>query len=436
MIDIKLIRENPELVKKNIKKKFQNEKLPLVDKVKKLDEEWRKLKYEGDRLRSERNKISEEVNQAKKKKDEKSARALIKKAKDIPDEIERLNQKANKLENDIKEIMFIIPNIIHESVPLGKDDKENVEIKKIGKPKQFSFPIKSHVEIGENLGVLDFDISAKISGKGFYFMKGDLALMNMALINFARDQMVKQGFEYVEPPLMIKKEILSGVYSNSEIAEMVYKLENEDLYLIATSEHPLIGQFINKTLKKKELPVLQTGYSMCFRKEIGSHGIDEKGIYRTHQFNKQEMIVICEPSESYKWYDKMLKYSVDLFKALEIPIRILECCSGDLADLKAKSCDLEAWSPRQKKYFEITSLTNMEESQARRLNIKIDDKGKRYFAHTLNNTGIATSRALVAILENNQQKDGSVKIPKVLWPYMNGKKAIGHTHCLKKREEK
>jgi len=429
MIDLKLIRESPEFVKENIKKKFQDEKIHLVDKVKKLDEGWRRLKYEGDRLRSERNKISEEINQAKKRKDEKSAKVLIKKAKDIPTEIERLSKKANKLENEIREIMFVIPNIIHESVPLGKSDKENVEIKKIGKLKEFSFPVKSHVEIGENLGVLDFDISAKISGKGFYFMKGDLALLNMALINFSRDHMVKHGFEYIEPPLMIKKEILSGVYSNSEIAQMAYKVEDEDLYLIATSEHPLIGQFINKTLKKSELPVLQTGYSMCFRKEIGSHGIDEKGIYRTHQFNKQEMIIICLPEESYKWYDKMLNYSVDLFKALEIPIRILECCSGDLADLKAKSCDLEAWSPRQKKYFEITSLTNMEESQARRLNVKIDDKGNRYFAHTLNNTVIATSRALVAILENNQQKDGSVKIPKVLWSYMNGKKVI------KKREK-
>jgi seryl-tRNA synthetase len=417
MIDIKLIRDNPELVKENIRKKFQDERLPLVDKILKLDEEWRKLKYEGDRLRAERNKISEDINKAKKSKNEKLAVSLIKKAKDIPGEIERIAKKGDKLEGEIKNIMFVIPNIIHKSVPIGKNDKENVEIKKIGKPKEFDFPVKSHVEIGEDLGVLDFDTSAKTSGKGFYFMKGDLALLNMALINFARDHMVKNGFLYVEPPLMIKKEILSGVYSNAEIDAMAYKVEDEDLYLIATSEHPLIGQFINKIVKKEELPVLQTGYSMCFRKEIGSHGIDEKGIYRTHQFNKQEMIVICHPDDSYKWYDKMLKYSVELFKALEIPIRILECCSGDLADLKAKSCDLEAWSPRQKKYFEITSLTNMEESQARRLNIKIEEKGKRYFAHTLNNTVIATSRALVAILENNQQKDGSVKIPKVLQKY-------------------
>jgi len=423
MIDIKLIRETPELVKENIKKKFQHDKTKLVDEVLKLDKDWRNLKFKEDDLRSERNNISKKISELKKA--GKNAKAEIKEAKEIPVKIETSQNKRKKLEIKIKEIMMKIPNIIHESVPCGKCDKENVEVKKFGKIPKFSFKVKSHVELGEDLGILDFDISSKISGKGFYFMKGNLALLNMALINFARDFMVKQDFEYMEPPLMIRKEILDGVYSNEEIEAMAYKIDGEDLYLIATSEHPLIGQFINKTINKKDLPIKQTAYSMCFRKEIGSHGIDEKGIYRTHQFNKQEMIVICEPGESYKWYDKMLKYSVDLFKALEIPIRILECCSGDLADLKAKSCDLEAWSPRQNKYFEITSLTNMEEAQARRLNIKIEDKGKRYFAHTLNNTVIATSRALVAIMENNQQKDGSIKIPKVLWPYMNGVKKIG-----------
>jgi len=422
MINIKLIRENSEFVKENIKKKFQNEKLALVDNVLKLDKNWRKLKYEEDGLRRERNKISKQISELKKSK--KDVSGLIKKAKKIPKEILDFEGKRKKLEVQIKEIMFKIPNIIHKSVPIGKSDKENIEIKKVGKPKKFSFPVKSHVEIGEKLGMLDFDLSAKISGKGFYFLKGDLALLNMALINFARDYMVKQGFEYVEPPLMIHKKILDSVYSNEEIAQMVYKIDDEDLYLIATSEHPLIGQYINKTLKKKDLPIKQTSYSMCFRKEIGSHGIDEKGIYRTHQFNKQEMIVICEPEESYKWYEKMLKYKIDIFKALEIPVRVLECCSGDLSDLKAKSCDLEAWSPRQKKYFEITSLTNMEEAQARRLGIKIEHAGKRYYVHTLNNTVIATSRALVAIMENNQQKDGSIKIPKVLWKYMGGKKVI------------
>ncbi len=424
MIDIRLVRENPKLVKDNIKKKFQNEKLPLVDKVKKLDEEWRKLKYKEDGLRSGRNKISEEINKSKKAKDEKKAKELIKEAKEIPGKIAKLQDKRKKLEEEINEIMLKIPNIIHKSVPAGKNDKDNKEIKKIGKPKKIIFPVKGHVELGEKLGMLDFESSGKVSGNGFYYLKGDLALLNMALINFARDFMVKQGFEYVEPPLMIRKEVLSGVYSNEEINEMAYKVEGEDLYLIATSEHPLIGQFIGKTLRKKDLPIKQTGYSMCFRKEIGSHGINEKGLYRTHQFNKQEMVVVCAPEESYDWYEKMLKMSVEIFKALEIPVRILECCSGDLADLKAKSCDLEFYSPAEKKYKELSSLTNMESAQARRLNIKIEDKGERVFAHTLNNTVIATSRALVAIMENHQQKDGSIKIPKALQKYMGGKKII------------
>jgi len=424
MIDIKLIRESPEVVKENIKKKFQDEKIHLVDEAKKLDSEWRKLKYKEDNLRSERNKISELINQAKKNKNEKSANELIKKAKSIPEEIAKTGEHRKALEEKIRNIMYQIPNIIHKSVPIGKDGSKNVVRKVIGKPKKLKFEVKSHVELGEQLGVLDFDTSAEVSGKGFYYMKGDLALLNAALINYTRDYMVKQGFEYVETPLMIKKEILEGVYSHEEIDAMSYKIEGEDLYLIATSEHPLIGQFINKALNKTALPVTQTSYSMCFRKEIGSHGIDEKGIYRTHQFNKQEMIVICEPKESYKWYDKMLKYSTDIFKSLGIPIRVIESCSGDLANLKAKGCDIEAWSPRQKKYFEVTSLTNMEEAQARRLNIKIEDGKERYFAHTLNNTVIATSRALVAIMENNQQKDGSILIPKVLQKYINGKKKI------------
>lgn len=423
MIDIKLIRENPNLVKENIIKKFQNEKVKFVDEVLKLDEQWRKIKFDEDGLRNERNSVSKKISELMKAK--KNADKELKRAKEIPGKIEKLEEKRKKLEEKIDEIMKKIPNIIHSSVPIGKNDTENVEVAKYGNPKSFDFPVKSHVELGENLGMLDFDTSAKVSGKGFYYLKGDLALLNMALINFARDFMVEKGFEYVEPPLMIRKEVLSGVYSNSEIDAMAYKIQDEDLYLIATSEHPLIGQFIGKTLSGKEVPVLQTGYSMCFRREIGSHGIDEKGIYRTHQFNKQEMIVVCNPEDSYKWYDKMLSFSVGIFDKLEIPIRVVECCSGDLADLKAKSCDLEAWSPRQKKYFEVTSLTNMEAAQARRLGIKIESQGKKYYAHTLNNTVIATSRALVAIMENNQQKDGSIKIPKVLIPYMNGKKVIG-----------
>ena len=424
MIDIKLIRENPELVKENIRKKFRDEKLPLVDEVLKLDGEWRKLKHDEDDLRSSRNKISLEISKMKKSGEEEKMKSLILNARGMPEKIEKIRDRRKKLEEGIKKIMLQIPNIIHESVPIGRNDSENREIKKIGKPRKFNFPLKSHVELGEELGMLDCDYSAKISGNGFYFLKGDLALLNVALINFARDFMVERGFEYVEPPLMIRREVLEGVFSKEDIENMTYGIDGEDLYLIATSEHPLIGQFINRTLAGKELPVKQTGYSMCFRKEIGSSGIDEKGIYRTHQFNKQEMIVICRPEESYEWYDGMLETSVDFFRNLKLPFRILECCSGDLADIKAKSCDLEAWSPRQEEYFEITSLTNMEEAQARRLNVRIEEKGRRIFAHTLNNTVIATSRALVAIMENNQQKDGSIKIPKILHKYVNGKKII------------
>lgn len=423
MIDIKLIRENPQLVKANIKKKFQDGKLVLVDKILKLDENWRKLKFDEDRLRSDRNNISKKISELKKV--GKDAKKELKMAKNIPLEIEKIELKRKELEYEIKQLLYRIPNIIHSSVPIGKDSTQNKVMKTYGKPERFNFEVKSHVEIGESLGIIDFDDSSEIAGKGFYFLKGDLALLNMALINYARDFMVKNGFNYIEPPLLIRGEVLNGVYSNEEIEQMAYKIEGENLYLIATSEHPLIGQFINKTIRAKDLPIKQTAYSMCFRKEIGSHGIDEKGIFRTHQFNKQEMVVICEPQDSYKWYDKMLELSVELFKKLEMPFRVVECCSGDLSDLKAKSCDLEIYSPRKKDYFEVTSLTNMEEAQARRLNIKIEGKGERYFAHTLNNTVIATSRVLVAILENFQQKDGSVKIPKVLVPYMNGKKVIG-----------
>jgi len=422
MIDIKLIRENPKLVKANLKKKFQKNKIVLVDKVKKLDEKWRKLKYDEDKLRAGRNKISKEINQKKKAK--KSVSGLIKKAKMIPKKIAKIEGKRKKLHEEIREIMYQLPNIIHGSVPIGKGANENVELKKIGRPKVPKYKIFNHAELAEKLGGVDFDTAGKVAGKGFYYLKGDLALLSAAIIDFARDYMIKQGFEYIEPPLMIRKKVLTGVYSNEEIKQMAYKIEGEDLYLIATSEHPLIGMFMNKVLKKKDLPYTITGFSSCFRKEIGSHGLEEKGFYRLHQFNKQEMVVICEPDESYKWYDKMLKYAIDIFKALDIPIRIFECCSGDLADLKAKSCDVEAWSPRYKKYYEVGSLTNMEEAQARRLNIKINNKGKRYFAHTLNNTVIAVPRAIRFLMENNQKKDGSIKVPKVLWKYMGGKKVI------------
>jgi seryl-tRNA synthetase len=424
MIDINLIRKNPDFIKENIKKKFQNEKIKLVDDFLKLDEKWRKLKFEEDSFRAQRNKISQEINNLIKENKKDKIESLKEQAKKIPDNIKKIQENRTDLEVKMKEILYKIPNIIHSSVPIGKDSSENVEVKRFGKIREYNFEVKSHVDLGEELGLLDFDTSADVAGKGFYFMKGELALLNMALINYARDFMLNKDFIYVEPPLMIKRDVLDSVYSTAEIEAMGYKIQGEDLYLIATSEHPLIAQFIGKTLNGYKLPIKQTGYSMCFRKEIGSHGIDEKGIYRTHQFNKQEMIVICEPEESYKWYDTMLNYSIELFKSLEIPFRVLECCSGDLADLKAKSCDLECWSPRRNEFFEVTSLTNMEEAQARRLGIKIEKNGKIYFAHTLNNTVIATSRALVAIMENNQNKDGSINIPKVLIPYMNGKTKI------------
>ena len=423
MIDIKLIRENTKLVKENIKKKFQKEKLDLLDELIFKDKDWRDLKSQVDELRSERNKISKEIAEAKKEK--KDSKKLLAKAKLIPRKIQEKEKKSKKLKSDINDLLKRIPNLIHESVPLGKSSKENVEIEKIGTPKKFSFDIKNHAELGEELGVLDFEISSKISGNGFYILKGDLALLNQALINFARDFMVSKGYEYIEPPLMIREEVLKGVYSKAEIDAMSYKIDGEDAFLIATSEHPVIGMFVNKTLNYKELPIKLTAYSMCFRKEIGSHGIDEKGLFRTHQFNKQEMVILCEPKESYKYYAELMDLSKQLFKKLKIPIRELESCSGDLSDLKSKGADLEFWRPRLKEYNEIGSVTNMEEAQARRLNIKYFDKnGERKFVHTLNNTAIATSRALVGILENYQQKDGSVKIPDVLVPYMNGKKLI------------
>jgi len=423
MIDIRLIRETPETVRKNIEKKHQHEKLHLVDKIRKKDIEWRNQKQRVDKLRHDRNIISKEISKAKKEK--KPSTILMKKAKLIPKKIEEIEAKASNLQKQIKEMLLQIPNIVHESVPHGKSAEDNEEKEVIGKPTEKKFKVKNHAELGEELGLLDFDSSAKISGNGFYVLKGQLALLNQALISYARDFMVSKGYEYIEPPLMIKKEILSGVFSKAEIEQMSYKIEGEDLYLIATSEHPVIGMYINKVLKKEELPIKLTAYSMCFRKEIGSHGVDEKGLFRTHQFNKQEMVVICKPEDSYKYYDELLSLSKQLFKNLGIPIRELESSAGDLADLKAKGADLEAWSPRQKKYFEVTSVTNMEEAQARRLNIRYtDEKNQKRFVHTLNNTAIATSRALVAIMENYQNADGTIDIPEVLQKYMNGKKKI------------
>lgn len=417
MIDIKLIRENSDLVKENIKKKFQNDKLPLVDKIKKLDEEWRKEKAKADDLRSQRNKVSEQINKAKKAKDEKAAKAAIKEAKEIPEKIAKIEEKTNKLEQEIKEILMKIPNIIHESVPLGKDDSENKEIKKYGKILKPKYEIIHHAELAEKIDGVDFDSARETSGKGFYFLKGDLAILHSAILAFARDYMISKGFEYTIPPFMIRRKVVEGVMSFEEMDAMMYKIENEDLYLIGTSEHSMIGRFIDNVIQKNKIPLKLTSYSPCFRKEVGAHGIEEKGLYRLHQFEKQEMIVICEPEDSYNWYEKMLQYTVEVFQQLEIPIRTLECCSGDLADLKAKSADVEAWSPRQQKYFEVGSCSNLTEAQARRLNIKINGPKGNYFAHTLNNTVIASPRALIAFLENHQQEDGSIIIPKALHKY-------------------
>ncbi len=424
MIDIKLIRENPDLVKENIKKKFKNEKLVLVDKVKKLDEEWRKIKYDEDYLRSQRNKLSEEVNKAKKAKDEKKAQKFIKEAKAIPAKIEKLEEKRKELEEEIRKVLSSIPNIISKKVPLGKDDSENVVEKVYGKPKKFDFEVKSHVEIAEKLGVADFDSSGRVAGTGFYYLDGDLGLLNQALIRFAIDTMVSKGFMYSETPLMLKNEIINQVTDLNDQENMIYRISNDDVSLIGTSEHSLISRFAGKEVSEKDLPIKHTSYSMCFRKEIGSHGVDEKGLFRTHQFNKVEMIVICRPEESEKFFEELKGITVEIFEKLELPIRVLRLCSGDLGDLKYEQVDIEVYSPRKKGYFEVGSCSNLTEAQARKLGISTRIKGERIVPHTLNNTAIATSRALVAILENNQNKDGSVNIPKILQQYMGGKKKI------------
>ena len=425
MIDIKLIRENPEIVKENIRKKFQDEKISLVDKVKKLDDEWRKLKYKEDGLRSERNKISEKINQSKKQK--KSAFDLIKKAKEIPEKIAKLGEKRKKLEKEIREIQIEIPNIISKNTPIGKDDSKNVEDKKFGKIRKFDFPVKSHVEILENLGLADFDSSARVAGTGFYYIEGDIALLNMALINFAKDLMISKGFNYVEAPLLLREEIIDKVTDLNDKKQQIYIIEGKPkMALIGTSEHSLIGRFAGQEINEKKLPIKQTSYSMCFRKEIGAHGIDEKGLFRSHQFNKIEMIVICRPDlkESEKYFKELQNITIEIFKKLEIPIRVLKICSGDLSDLKYEQIDIEAYSPRKKTYIEAGSCSNLTGAQARKLEIHTRINNERVIPHTLNNTAIATSRALVTIIENNQQKNGSIKIPKVLIPYMHGRKKI------------
>lgn len=423
MIDIKLIRENPELVKENIKKKFQNHKLKMVDEVLEYDKQIKELKNSAEQLRHRRNVISEDIN--KFKKENKDIKPLLEEAKSIPEKIKVLEDKQHELEHKLQLNMMQIPNIIHESVPIGKDSTENVEIERLGHYKMQDFEVKNHAELAEGLGIADFDSSAKTSGTGFFYIKGDLALLNQSMIRYGIDFMTEKGYTLVEPPLMIKKEICDGVVDFEFFKNMAYKIEDEDLYLIATSEHPLIGMFINKTVKEENLPIKLVGFSQCFRKEIGSHGIDEKGFFRTHQFNKVEMVVLCKPEDSYNYYDEMLDNVKGIFTGLELPVRVLEICSGDLADLKSKSADLEAWSPRKKEYFEVGSCSNLTDAQARRLNIKYQTKtGEKFLCHTLNNTALATSRALVAIIENHQNADGSINIPKALQHYMNGKKRI------------
>jgi len=416
MIDIKLIRENPELVKKNIKKKFQDEKLPLVDKVKKLDEDWRKLKFDEDKLRADRNKVSKKINELKKS--GKNADNEIKEAKKIPEKIAGLEEKRKTLEEEIRKIMYAIPNIIHKSVPAGKDASENIEIKKAGKIPKFRFPVKNHVELIEELNLGDFESSARVSGKGFYYLKNELALLNQALIRFAIDFMKSKGYEYIETPLMLNEKSIFASMDKKAIEESVYSIKDEDLNLIGTAEQSLLAMHSGDTISEGELPKKYFSYSMCFRKEIGSHGINEKGLWRTHQFNKVEQFIFCKPEDSEKLYNELLKNSEEILKKLGLPYRVLQLCSGDLADWKYQSADLEVWRPTMNDYGEVVSLSNCTDYQARKLDIRcVDKKGNRRILHTLNGTALATSRILVAILENNQQKDGSIKIPSALWKY-------------------
>ena len=424
MIDIKLIRENPELVKENIKKKFQDQKLELVDEVKKLDEDYRALRVRADELRGRRNTISKEIGQLMKKGLKEKAEEVKAEVAKIAKEIEESEVKEIELEAAIKKIMMVIPNIVDPSVPVGKDDSENVEIEQFGTKREFDFEIPYHVDIMERLDGIDLDAARKTSGNGFYYLKGDIARLHSSILSYARDFMINRGYTYYIPPFMIRSDVVTGVMSFSEMENMMYKIEGEDLYLIGTSEHSMIGKFIDTIIDENELPQKLTSYSPCFRKEVGAHGIEERGVYRIHQFEKQEMIVVCKPEDSMNYYNEMWKNSVDFFLSMDIPVRTLECCTGDLADLKVKSCDVEAWSPRQKKYFEVGSCSNLGDAQARRLKIRIKGEKGNYFAHTLNNTVVAPPRMLIAFLENNLNEDGSINIPKALQPYMGGMEKI------------
>ena len=420
MLDMKFLRENVDLVKENIRKKFQDHKIELVDKVVELDKLNRQLKQQGDELRAQRNSMSKQIGGLMAKGLKEEANEIKSKVQSMADEMKEIEEKESKISAEIKEIMMTIPNIIDPSVPIGKDDSENVELQKYGEPVVPSFEIPYHTDIMERFNGIDLDSARKVAGNGFYYLMGDIARLHSAIISYARDFMINRGFTYVIPPFMIRSNVVTGVMSFAEMEGMMYKIEGEDLYLIGTSEHSMIGKFIDTILDEKDLPYTYTSYSPCFRKEKGAHGIEERGVYRIHQFEKQEMIVVCKPEESADWFVKLYTNTVDLFRSMDIPVRTLECCSGDLADLKCKSVDVEAWSPRQKKYFEVGSCSNLTDAQARRLGIRVKGDDGKYFAHTLNNTVVAPPRMLIAFLENNLNEDGSVNIPEVLRPYMGG----------------
>ena len=425
MLDLRFVRENPEIVKQNIRNKFQDSKLPLVDEVIALDEENRKVKKEADDLRASRNKISKQIGALMGQGKKEEAEEVKKQVTEASDHLAELEEKEKDLEARIKKIMMTIPNIIDPSVPIGKDDSENVEVQKYGEPVVPDFEIPYHTDIMERFNGIDLDSARRVAGNGFYYLMGDIARLHSAVISYARDFMINRGFTYCVPPFMIRSDVVTGVMSFAEMDAMMYKIEGEDLYLIGTSEHSMIGKFIDTIIPEEELPKTLTSYSPCFRKEKGAHGIEERGVYRIHQFEKQEMIVVCKPEESKMWFDKLWQNTVDLFRSLDIPVRTLECCSGDLADLKVKSLDVEAWSPRQKKYFEVGSCSNLGDAQARRLKIRVNGPdGKKYLAHTLNNTVVAPPRMLIAFLENNLNADGSVNIPEALRPYMGGMEKI------------
>jgi len=425
MLDIKLVRANPELVKENIKKKFQDEKLVLVDEVLALDEQFRASKARGDELRQQRNVVSKEIGKLMKEGKKTEAEETKKKVAAIAGELEEMEHKEAEMTEEIKKRMMVIPNIIDDSVPIGRDDSENVELERFGEPVVPDFEVPYHTDIMERLHGIDLDSARRTSGNGFYYLMGDIARLHEAILAFARDFMIDKGFTYCIPPFMIRSDVVTGVMSFAEMENMMYKIEGEDLYLIGTSEHSMIGKYAGNLLTEDQLPQTMTSYSPCFRKEVGAHGIEERGVYRIHQFEKQEMIVVCKPEDSMDWYHKMWQYSVEFFRALDIPVRTLECCSGDLADLKVKSVDVEAWSPRQKKYFEVGSCSNMGDAQARRLGIRVKSSEGNYFPHTLNNTVVAPPRMLIAYLENNLQADGAVRISQALRMYMGGKDVIG-----------